>query len=284
MNYERKCKDQTSKIKIAESPLRGDDFLNSTFCTLIFDLAKLTGGLKPALLVVALVLSAAGAAFADVRLPAVIGDNMVLQRNEEVSIWGWADPGEQVEATFGWTWRRLTVAANSKGQWQFKVRSPKAGGPYKMTIKGRNTINIDNILCGEVWVCSGQSNMQWSVQASANAAEEIAAADYPNIRLFTVTRTVAQKPMKDCQGSWASCSGETVPGFSAVGYFFGRELHKRLDVPIGLIHTSWGGTPAEAWTRREVLEAGADFEPILTRQTEIIANYPKAYKEYERKV
>jgi len=235
-------------------------------------------------LIFALVLSLAGAAFADVRLPAVIGDNMVLQRGEEVSIWGWADPGEQVTATFSWSWMKLTVAADSKGEWEFKIRSPKAGGPYKMTIKGKNAINLDNIMSGEVWVCSGQSNMQWTVQASANPAEEIAAANYPNVRLFTVKRTVAQRPLKDCQGSWASCSPETVPGFSAVGYFFGRELHKRLGVPIGLIHTSWGGTPAEAWTGREVLEAGADFEPILTRHAEIIANYPQAYKEYERKV
>ncbi|KPK45084.1 MAG: hypothetical protein AMJ65_01115, partial [Phycisphaerae bacterium SG8_4] len=111
-----------------------------------------------------------------------------------------------------------------------------------------------------------------------------AAAKYPNIRLFTVTRTVAHKPLDDCEGSWAPCSPETVPDFSAVAYYFGRELHKRLDVPVGLIHTSWGGTPAESWTRIEVLEAGADFQPILTRQAEIIANYPQAYKEYEQKL
>ena len=284
MNHERKCKDQTSKIRMAESPLSGDDFLNFTFCTLTLDLAKLIGKLKPALIVFALVLVPAGAALADVRLPAVIGDNMVLQQDEEVSIWGWADPGEEVEATFGWTWRRLTTAANSKGEWQFKIRSPKAGGPYKMTLKGKNTIDLDNIMSGEVWVCSGQSNMQWSVKASANPDEEIAAAKYPNIRLFTVTRTVAHKPLDDCEGSWAPCSPETVPDFSAVAYYFGRELHKRLDVPVGLIHTSWGGTPAESWTRIEVLEAGADFQPILTRQAEIIANYPQAYKEYEQKL
>jgi sialate O-acetylesterase len=236
------------------------------------------------ILIVVSVLLSAGGAFADVRLPAVISDNMVLQRGEKVSIWGWADPGEDVTATFSWSWMRLTVAADSKGEWEFKIPSPKAGGPYKMTIKGKNAIDLDNIMSGEVWVCSGQSNMQMSVRSSANAEREIAEADYPNIRLFTVTRTVAQRPLKDCQGSWAACSGETVPGFSAVGYFFGRELHKELNVPVGLIHTSWGGTPAEAWTRREVLEAGADFEPILTRHAEIIAKYPQAYKEYEQKV
>jgi sialate O-acetylesterase len=162
--------------------------------------------------------------------------------------------------------------------------SPKVGGPYKMTIAGKNVIEIDNIMSGEVWVCSGQSNMQWSVQNSNNPKEEIAAADYPNVRLFSVTRKVAQKPLKDCQGSWAPCSPETVPGFSAVAYYFGRKLHKDLDVPIGLIHTSWGGTPAEAWTRKEVLEAEPDFKPILTRHAERLANFPQAKKDYEKKL
>ena len=245
---------------------------------------KLIGGLKPTLLIVALVLSFAGAAFADVRLPAVIGDNMVLQRGEKISIWGWADPGEEVMTGVSWSQMKWAVTADKKGEWSFKMNSPKTGGPYKMTISGKNVIEIDNIMSGEVWVCSGQSNMQWTVQASNNAKEEIAAADYPNIRLFTVTRTVAPKPLADCEGTWASCSPETVPGFTAVGYFFGRELHKELNVPIGLIHTSWGGTPAESWTRREALEADAEFEPILARQADIIAKYPQAYKEYEGKV
>jgi sialate O-acetylesterase len=221
---------------------------------------------KPTVLVFALVLSLASAAIADVRLPSIIGDNMVLQRGEKVAIWGWA------------------VTADKKGQWSFKMDSPKVGGPYKMTIAGKNVIEIDNIMSGEVWVCSGQSNMQWSVQNSNNPKEEIAAADYPNVRLFSVTRKVAQKPLKDCQGSWAPCSPETVPGFSAVAYYFGRKLHKDLDVPIGLIHTSWGGTPAEAWTRKEVLEAEPDFKPILTRHAERLANFPQAKKDYEKKL
>ena len=121
-----------------------------------------------------------------------------------------------------------------------------------MTISGKNVIEIKNIMVGEVWVCSGQSNMQMAVQSSANAKQEIAGAAYPKIRLFTVKRKVAEKPQSDCEGSWTECSPETVPGFSAVAYYFGRTLHKELNVPVGLIHTSWGGTPAEAWTRREV--------------------------------
>ncbi len=234
-------------------------------------------------LIVASVLLPAGTVLAEVRLPAVIGDNMVLQRGEKVTIWGWANPGEEVMVGVSWNSMKWAVTADKKGEWSFKMNSPKVGGPYEMTIAGKNVIEIDNIMSGEVWVCSGQSNMAMAVQSSNNAKEEIAAADYPNIRLFSVTRKVAQKPLSDCKGDWALCSPETVPGFSAVGYFFGRKLHKDLNVPIGMIHTSWGGTPAEAWTRREVLEAEADFEPILARHAERLANFPQAKQEYPGK-
>ena len=231
-----------------------------------------------------LLLAGAGAALADVKLPAVIGDNMVLQQGGKVSIWGWADPGEEVMVGVSWHNMKWAVTADKDGKWSFRLNPPKAGGPYEMTLTGKNTITIKNILVGEVWVCSGQSNMQWSVQASANPKEEIAEADYPKIRLFTVKRTVAEKPQSDCEGNWSECSPDTVPGFSAVAYFFGRELHKQLNVPIGLIHTSWGGTPAEAWTRRGVLEANADCAPILKRYDDAVARYPQARKEYEQKL
>jgi len=269
MNY-KKCKDQTSKIETAES-LR-DDFHNFKFCTLIFYLSLV------------LLLAGAGAALADVRLPAVIGDNMVLQQGGKISIWGWADPGEEVMAGVSWHDMKWAVTADKDGEWSFKMNPPKAGGPYEMTISGKNVIEIKNIMVGEVWVCSGQSNMQWSVQSSANAEQEIAGAGYPKIRLFTVKRTVAETPQSDCEGSWTECSPETVPDFSAVAYFFGRELHKELNVPVGLIHTSWGGTPAEAWTRREVLEANPDCAPILKRYEDAVAKYPQAMEEYEQKL
>ncbi|MGB2862656.1 MAG: sialate O-acetylesterase [Sedimentisphaerales bacterium] len=269
MNYE-KCKDQTSKIKIAESPPHGDDFFNFTFCTLIFYLA--------------VVLLLAGAAVADIKLPAVIGDNMVLQQGGKVSIWGWADPGEEVMAGVSWNNMKWAVKADKDGKWTFRMNPPKAGGPYEMTLSGKNAITIKNILVGEVWVCSGQSNMQMAVQSSANSEQEIAEADYPKIRLFSVKRTVAETPQSDCEGSWSECSPETVPGFTAVGYFFGRELHKQLNVPVGLIHTSWGGTPAEAWTRREVLEANPDCAPILKRYADAVAKYPQAMEEHKQKL
>jgi sialate O-acetylesterase len=269
MNYE-KCKNQTSKIKISES--FRDNLHNFKFCTLIFNLA------------VVLLLVGAGTVFADIKLPAIIGDNMVLQHGEKVSIWGWADPGEEIMVGVSWNSMKWAVTADKDGKWSFKMTSPKVGGPYEMTLNGKNSITIKNFLVGEVWVASGQSNMQWTVSNSANAEQEITEANYPKIRLFYVTRKVADKPQSDCEGSWVECSPETVPGFSAVAYFFGRELYKQLNVPIGLIHTSWGGTPAEAWTRREVLEAMPECAPILKRYADAVANYPKAKEEYEQKL
>ena len=231
-----------------------------------------------------LLLVGTGAALADVKLPAIIGDNMVLQQGGKVSIWGWADPNEEVMVGVSWHNMKWAVTADEDGKWSFRVNPPKAGGPYEMTLTGKNAITIKNILVGEVWVCSGQSNMQMTVQSSDNAEQEIAEAGYPKIRFFYVTRKVADKPQSDCEGSWSECSPETVPGFSAVAYFFGRELHKQLNVPIGLIHTSWGGTPAEAWTRREVLEADADFAPILKRYDDAVARYPEAMEGYKQKL
>jgi len=209
-----------------------------------------------------LVLVSACVSFANVRLPAIIGDNMVLQQGRKLSVWGWADPGEEVMVSVSWQNMMWAVTADANGQWKFKMNSPKAGGPYKMTISGKNTITIENIMVGEVWVCSGQSNMQWSVERAADAEQEIAAAKYPKIRLFTVERNAAGQPLDNCVGSWARCSSETVGGFSAVAYFFGRHLYKELNVPIGLINTSWGGTRIEPWTPPVGFEAVPSLEDV----------------------
>ena len=238
---------------------------------------------KPIFLFFSLVLLAAstGVVFADVKLPAIIGDNMVLQRGKSATIWGWAEPREQIMVSVSWQSMAWGITADSSGKWTTKTNPPKTAGPHEITLSGKNTITIKNILVGEVWVCSGQSNMQWSVNGAANAQDEIAGADYPNIRLFSVERKVAQQPQTDCVGSWSECSPQTVPGFSAVAYFFGRELHKELNVPLGLIHTSWGGTPAESWTRRGVLESEPDCVPILQRFDDAMAKYPEAKKKYD---
>jgi len=219
---------------------------------------------------------------ADVELPALISDNMVLQGGTQVPIWGMAEPGERVSITMGE--RQASATADKEGWWMVKLEPLESGGPFELTVAGNNTITLHNVLVGEVWVCSGQSNMQWSVGRAANPEGEIAEANYPNVRLFSVKRTVSYQPQQDVKGNWLECSPETVKNFSAVGYYFGRYLHKELKTPVGLIHSSWGGTPAEAWTSRTVLEDEPEFKPILDRWDQVDANYPQAKEKYEQEL
>jgi len=188
--------------------------------------------------------------WADVRLPAVIGDNMVLQRCEEAPIWGWAKPGEEISVVGSWAANtHWGTVAGRDGRWLVRINPPKqAGGPHELTIKGKNTITVKNILLGEVWIASGQSNMQFSLNAVNNAQEEIAAANYPEIRLFNVPRVSAIEPKQDVKASWKVCTPDDAKGFSAVAYFFGRYIHQQVGAPVGLINTSWGGTRIEPWT------------------------------------
>ena len=210
----------------------------------------------------------------DVRLPAVIGDHMVLQRDLPVKIWGWADPAEEVTVTLGEA--KATAQADAAGKWRVTLPAIKSGKGLEMTVAGKNTIKLTDILIGEVWLGSGQSNMQWSVQQSDNAPAEIAAANYPEIRLFSVPLVPSGKPAADVNAKWVVCSPDTVKGFSAVLYFFGRQLHKDLNVPMGLINTSWGGTRIEPWTPPEGFasqsELQSDLEWIGARK----ADYQKA--------
>jgi len=219
-------------------------------------------------------------AVADVRLPAVFSDHMVLQQGIKVPVWGWAETGEKVTVSLGD--QKATATANSGGRWQVGLKTLKAGGPHTMTVAGKNTITVGDILVGEVWVCSGQSNMQMSVRSSNNAQAEIAAATYPKIRLLTVARATADEPQTDCKAAWVACSPETVPNFSAAGYFFGRHLHQKRDVPVGLINTSWGGTRAEAWTSGDTLKADDDYKIFHTRDAQAIAGYAKAKENWEK--
>ncbi|HTN03385.1 MAG TPA: sialate O-acetylesterase [Planctomycetaceae bacterium] len=191
-------------------------------------------------------LAGLSAAQANVRLPAVIGNNMVLQKDVPLPIWGWADAGEDVSVTFG----ANTVTAKADGAGKWKVTLPAvatAGGPHEMTVKGKNEIKISNILVGEVWAGSGQSNMQWSVNSTMNAQEEIANAKFPKIRLFMIPLVPAGTPAENVVAQWVECSPQTVGPSSAVLYFFGREIHQKLDVPVGLITTAWGGTRIQPW-------------------------------------
>ncbi|MDB5268901.1 MAG: sialate O-acetylesterase [Hymenobacter sp.] len=219
---------------------------------------------------------------ADVTLPALLTDNMVLQQKTTVALWGWAAPGEAVTVAASWHKAPAKATADAQGNWLVRVPTTKAGGPYTITIEGRNTLTINNVLLGEVWLCSGQSNMNFPLAKGAakwmtgakNAAEVIPQANFPAIRMFTVAQRVADAPQRDVAGSWAVCSPATVGNFSAVAYFFGLEIHQKLGVPVGLIHSSWGGTPAESWTRQDVLESNPVLRPILTRYALGLAQRP----------
>ena len=188
---------------------------------------------------------------AEVTLPKVIGSHMVLQRNTPVKIWGWADKVERITVTLAG--QSTKAKADKEGKWEAVLEPMEAGGPFEMKIEGKNTLTLEDILIGDVWICSGQSNMEWSVSNSNNAEEEIASADFPEIRLLDVPHNVQLQPVDDIpDAAWTRCTPETIGNFSAVGYFFGRKLHRELGVPIGLISTNWGGTNVETWTSREM--------------------------------
>ncbi len=219
------------------------------------------------------------AAHADVRLPSLISDNMVLQQEVPANVWGWADPQEKVTVKLGAN--TATAIAGVDGKWSAKLTGLAPGVAGDMTIAGKNTLTIKNVAVGEVWVCSGQSNMEFVVQGAKDAQAEIKTADRPDIRMFTVARTYKLEPQEDCAGKWEVCTPETVGHFSAVGYFFGRRLADDLKWPIGLIHSSVGGTPAQAWTPTEVLAADPDFQQFLQAWENAKANYPKAKAAYD---
>ncbi|MFA6128356.1 MAG: sialate O-acetylesterase [Bacteroidales bacterium] len=199
-------------------------------------------------------------AFGQISLPAVIGSHMVLQQKSDAPIWGWAKPGENVSLSTSWNGQSVTTVAGTDGKWMVKVKTPEAGGPYTLEIKGKNKIQLSDILIGEVWLCSGQSNMEMPLRGWTEwggpidgSAEAIAAANNPTMRLFTVKRATSFVPVDTCSGEWLVCTPESVKEFSATGYFFGLELSKKLNIPVGLVFSSWGGTAAEAWTSSEYI-------------------------------
>jgi sialate O-acetylesterase len=220
------------------------------------------------------VISLVSLAAADVKLPAMFSDHMVLQRDAAVPVWGWADPGEQITVTLAE--QSKSTAADASGHWSVKLDAIGAGGPYVLKVQGKNAIEKSDVLVGELWLCSGQSNMEMPVSRAQNAETEIAAAKYPKIRLFTVARHPAIKPQDTCGGQWTLCSPQTVGSFSAAGYFFGRRLHQELGVPVGLINSSWGGTPIEAWTSVAAQEAQPELKEVLGAYREAAAKYDPA--------
>lgn len=204
-------------------------------------------------------------AYSDVKLPAIISDNMVLQKSAKVPLWGWADAGETVAVKLNG--QTATVTTGQSGKWMTTLDLAKSEkGPFELTVTGHNTLTVKNVLVGEVWLASGQSNMEFTVDRGDNAKAEIAAADFPEIRQFRAAHINSAKPLDDNPGDpagWVVCSPKTAANFTAVGYFFAREIHQKIHTPVGLIHTSWGGTIAEAWTSQETLTQFPEFKDRL---------------------
>lgn len=216
---------------------------------------------------------------ADVVPNSLFSEHAVLQRNVLVPVWGTARNGEKVTVEFAGQ-KAQTVAAD--GKWMVKLKPLKAGGPFVMTIKGDNTVTINDILVGEVWVCSGQSNMAFRMSAKVtNGQQEIADAKYPQIRQYHVPNKSSGKPITDIGSNWVICSPETVINFTAVGYFFAHDLYKKLNIPFGIISSSVGGTPAEHWTSREVLLADPEHKNVVGSYDNSIATYPTRLEKYK---
>ncbi|MEI6491626.1 MAG: sialate O-acetylesterase [Verrucomicrobiota bacterium] len=227
--------------------------------------------------------------WAEIKPNALFSDNAVLQQNVSIPVWGTAKEGEKVAVTFD---GETGTAVAKDGKWMVRLKPHKAGGPYTMTIAGENTITANNILVGEVWICSGQSNMAFKFPGSTTATTEAPAANYPKLRMFNVDHKLAINPQADESGKWIECSPSTVKDFSAVGYFFGRDIHKATGVPVGMIHTSVGGTGAQLWTSL----TGLQKEPSLRGYVEDVssakakcdpaaeAKYTQDVADYERKL
>jgi sialate O-acetylesterase len=218
--------------------------------------------------------------YSNVRLPRIIGDNMVVQRDKAVKIWGWADKGETVTISFNNQIKK--IKADQQGKWLISLDAMKEGGPYEMTVKGKNSIILKNILIGEVWLCGGQSNMEWPMARTTNSEEEISKADYKGIRIFQVPKNVQFKPVEDIeQGEWKIVTPENIADFSAVGYFFGKNLHEKYKFPVGLISSNWGGTDIETWMSKEAINSVKGFE---NKMAELARMDPLKYqKDLEEK-
>jgi sialate O-acetylesterase len=210
----------------------------------------------------------------------LFGSGAVLQQGIAVPVWGTAREGEKVTVKF--LDQTVTTTARD-GRWRVRLKPLKAGGPFTLVISGDNSLTFTNVLVGEVWLCSGQSNMEFPLMRASSAAEAAAGARDPGLRLFTVPRGAANEPKTEVAGTWKESAPDTATNFSAVAWFFGRDLRRALKVPVGLIHSSVGGTPAEAWTSRPTLEADAELKQILERQAEAVKNFDVAKAEAQHK-
>lgn len=217
---------------------------------------------------------------AAVSLPSVFADNMVLQQQQKNPIWGKASPGETVNVSFAGN--SYQTQADLNGDWRIKLAAKTAGGPYKITINASNKIEIKDVLVGEVWLCSGQSNMEWRIKDSNHAQVETVSANYPDIRIMKIPRVGSDTPQFDIEAQWETVTPESIRDFSSVCYFYGRRLHHTLNVPVGLIKNSWGGTPIEAWIPRDALQGAKQYQPMLDHWDKLAAEFDQT--EYEQQV
>ncbi len=215
--------------------------------------------MKKSMLIFSLLLSAT-IAIADVRLPAIIGSHMVLQQKSTVKLWGWSGPAENITINVGWDTTTYKVTASRGARWVAEIKTPVAGGPYNITIKGRNKILLEDVMIGEVWVCGGQSNMEWSADMGLKQAkDESPNATNQKIRFFYVPKSTSTTPQDDVNARWVVCNPEDMLHFSTIGYFFGKQLNASTGFPVGLINSNWGGTPAEVWTPEEIITHDPDL-------------------------
>ena len=226
-------------------------------------------------------LAAAPNVRAEVKPNSLFTNGAVLQQGMALPVWGTAKDGEKVTVQFDGD-SAETVAKD--GKWLVRLKPHKAGGPFTLTVTGENAVTANNVLVGEVWVCSGQSNMAFTFGGAANAAAEAPKADYPKLRMFTAAHKPSLSPQADAGGTWVECSPKTVSGFSAVGYFFGRDIQKATGFPVGMIHTSVGGTPAQAWTSQSGLESDKELQHYADSIKQLAAAYPKALESYPKEL
>ena len=209
---------------------------------------------------------------AEIKVASILGDNMVLQRNSEVKLWGKADPNQKLKIAIGWSKEKFSVTANEKGEWLVKVKTTEAGGPYSINItSGKEKIQLQNILLGEVWLCSGQSNMDMTMagfgdQPINGSTDALLSAANNTIRLFTLARVSSAEPQDTCKGSWSVATAESVSKFSAVGYFYARLLQQSLNMPVGMICSAWGGSRIESWMKNDVITGFADAYKQTTQE------------------
>ena len=220
------------------------------------------------------------------KLPGLFGDGMVLQQQSDAPVWGWAKAGATVTVTGSWDGAKQEAVASETGEWRVKLKTPKAGGPFQILVEsGKESRKVKDVMSGEVWICSGQSNMQWKMRGFgvAHFKEDVDKANRPNIRLFEVPQVLALEEQGDVKAKWRRCNPQTVMSFSAVAYFFGAKLDEELDVPIGLISTSWGGSTAEAWASAGMLsEKFPEFDGVMKGYPAITAESGGLYSRANR--